>query len=137
VIREHKAALLARLRADPPMANIVIDGIVDPEAPPVLPPYVAVSTATNGFSVERESSETPTMLEFRIHVHSVGVDSDQAGYFSDHVFAQFAGWRPVVAGWAPQAVQHYRSLPVQPDASVNPAPQYITDVFTLTSRRAT
>lgn len=119
------------------MTNIVIDGIVDPEAPPVLPPYVAVSTATNGFSVERESSETPTMLEFRIHVHSVGVDANQAAYFSDHVLIQFAGWRPVVSGWSPQAVQHYRSAPVMPDTSVNPASQYITDVFTLTSRRAT
>jgi hypothetical protein len=136
VIREHKNALLARLRADTPMANIVIDGIVDPNAAPVLPPYISVSTATNRFSTERESSETPTVLEFRITVHSVGVDSEQAGYFSDRVFTQFAGWRPVVTGWAPQAVQHYRSMPVMPDATVNPATQYITDVFTLTSRRA-
>ena len=136
MIRAHKAALLARLRADPPMAHNVIDGIVDPEAPPVLAPYVAVSTATNRFTVERESSEIPTMLEFRVTVHSVGVDADQAGYFSEHVFQQFIGWRPTVTGWAPQAVQHYRSMPVMPDATVNPATQYITDVFTLTSRRA-
>lgn len=137
MIRAHKAALLARLRADPPMASNVIDGIVDPAAPPVLPPYVAVTVGTNHYDAERESSETPSMLEFRVTVHSVGVDADQAGYFSEHVLAQLAGWRPVVAGWAPQAVKHYRSMPAMPDTSVNPAPQYITDVFTLTSRRAT
>lgn len=136
MIRAHKNAVLGRLRADPPMASIVIDGIVDPNAAPVPAPYVSVTVGTNHFDAERESSETPTMLEFRITVHSVGVDADQAGYFSEHVLLQFAGWRPVVAGWAPQAVKHYRSMPAMPDTSVNPAPQYITDVFTLTSRRA-
>ncbi|MGO4583639.1 hypothetical protein AB4Z38_07090 [Arthrobacter sp. 2RAF6] len=137
MIRAHKAALLARLRADPAMVGKVIDGLVDPNAAPVLPPYVAVTVATNHFDAERESSETPTMLEFRVTAHSVGVDTDQAGYFSEHVIGQFAGWRPVVTGWAPSAVKHYRSMPAMPDTSVNPAPQYITDVFTLTSRRAT
>jgi hypothetical protein len=137
VIRAHKAAILARLRADPPMANIVIDGIVDPNAQPVLPPYVAVSMNSGRRTVERESSEQPTMAEFRITVHSVGIDADQAGYFAEHVFKQFDAWRPTVAGWTPQAVQHSRSAEVQPDTTVNPATQYITDVFTLTSRKAT
>lgn len=119
------------------MASIVIDGIVDPLAPPIPPPYVAVSMDSGRRTVERESSETPTAAEFRITVHSVGVDADQAGYFAEHVMGQLLGWRPLVSGWAPQAVQHFRSAPVQPDTSVNPAPQYITDVFTLTSRKAT
>lgn len=119
------------------MTNIVIDGIVDPLAPPVPPPYVAVSMDSGRRTVERESSETPTAAEFRITVHSVGVDADQAAYFAERVMGQLLGWRPVVAGWAPQAVQHFRSAPVQPDTSVNPATQYITDVFTLTSRKAT
>jgi hypothetical protein len=136
VIRAHKAAILARLRADTPMASNVIDGIIDPLAPVVPPPYVAVSMDSGRRTVERESSEQPTSAEFRIAVHSVGVDADQAGYFAEHVMAQLLGWRPTVTGWAPQAVQHFRSAPVQPDTTVNPATQYITDVFTLTSRRA-
>lgn len=119
------------------MANLVIDGIVDPAAPPVPAPYVAVQMDSGRRTVERESSEQPTSAEFRITVHSVGVDADQAGYFAEHVFAQLLGWRPTVTGWAPQAVQHFRSAPVQPDTTVNPAPQFITDVFTLTSRRST
>ena len=136
MIRAHKSAVLSRLRADPPMANIVIDGIVDPLAPVVPAPYVAVVMDSGRRTVERESSETPTSAEFRITVHSVGVDADQAGYFAEHVIGQLLGWRPVVAGWAPQAVQHLRSVPAQPDTTVNPATQYITDIFTLTSRRA-
>jgi len=137
VIRAHKAAILARLRADSPMASNVIDGIIDPLAPVVPPPYVAVSMDSGRRTVERESSEQPTSAEFRITVHSVGVDADQAGYFAEHVMAQLLGWRPTVTGWAPQAVQHFRSAPVQPDTTVNPATQYITDVFTLISRKAT
>jgi hypothetical protein len=119
------------------MANNVIDGIVDPAAPPVLAPYVSVSMDSGRRTVERQSSEQPTSAEFRITVHSVGVDADQAGYFAEHVMAQILGWRPTVTGWTPQAVQHFRSAPVMPDTTVNPATQYITDVFTLTSRRAT
>lgn len=118
------------------MANIVIDGIVDPLAPVVPAPYVAVAMNSGKRTVERESSETPTSAEFRITVHSVGVDADQAGFFAERVMAQLLGWRPAVTGWTPQAVQHSRSLDAQPDTTVNPATQYITDVFTLTSRRA-
>ena len=137
MIRAHTDALLARLRADQALANIVVDGIVDPTAPPILPPYVAVQVDSGLRSVERQSSEQPTQADFRITVQSVGVDANQARYFAEKVMAQFLGWRPVVAGWAPQAVQHRRSSPAQPDTSVNPPPQYISDVFNLTSRRNT
>jgi hypothetical protein len=118
------------------MAGIVVDGIVDPLAPVLPPPYVAVQVDSGMRRVERESSENPTQADFRIAVHSVGVDANQARYFAEKVMAQFLGWRPVVTGWAPQAVQHRRSAPMQPDTTINPAPQYITDVFNLTSRKA-
>jgi len=136
VIRAHVDALLARLRLDTAMAGIVVDGIVDPLAPVLPPPYVAVQVDSGMRRVERESSENPTQADFRIAVHSVGVDANQARYFAEKVMAQFLGWRPVVTGWAPQAVQHRRSAPMQPDTTINPAPQYITDVFNLTSRKA-
>ena len=119
------------------MAAIVVDGIVDPLAEVVPPPYVVVSMDSGRRTVERESSEQPTSAEFRITIHSVGVDAEQAGYFAEHVMAQLLGWRPTVTGWAPQAVQHFRSAPIQPDTTVNPATQYITDVFNLISRKAT
>lgn len=137
MIRAHVDALLARLGADAALAGKVIDGIVDPLAPPVPPPYVAVQVDSGVRTVERESSEQPTQADFRIITHAVGVDANQARYFAEKVLAQFLGWRPVVTGWAPQAVQHRRSSPVQPDTTINPARQYITDVFNLTSRRAT
>jgi hypothetical protein len=136
MIRAHVDALLARLRLDTAMAGIVVDGIVDPLAPVLPPPYVAVQVDSGMRRVERESSENPTQADFRIAVHSVGVDANQARYFAEKVMAQFLGWRPVVTGWAPQAVQHRRSAPMQPDTTINPAPQYITDVFNLTSRKA-
>ena len=136
MIRAHVDALLARLRADTALASIVVDGIVDPLAPVLPPPYVTMQVDSGVRSVERESSEQPTQADFRIAVHSVGVDANQARYFAEKVMAQFLGWRPVVTGWAPQAVQHRRSAPLQPDTTINPAPQYITDVFNLTSRKA-
>ena len=119
------------------MSAIVIDGIVDPLAPVVPAPYVAVSMDSGRRTVERESSEQPTSAEFRITIHFVGVDADQAAYFAERGMTQLLGWRPMVTGWAPQAVQHFRSAPVQPDTTVNPATQYITDVFNLISRKAT
>ena len=137
MIRAHTDALLARLRADSAMAAIVVDGIIDPAAAPLPPPYVAMQIDSGVRTVERESSEQPTQANFRITTHAVGVDANQARYFAEKVLAQFLGWRPVVTGWAPQAVQHRRSSPVQPDTTINPAPQHITDVFNLTSRRAT
>jgi len=137
MIRAHVDALLARLRLHAALATVVVDGIVDPANPPKDPPYVAVQVDSGVKSVERESSEVPTKADFRITVHSVGVDANQARYFAEKVHDQFlAGWRPVVTGWAPQAVQHRRSTPAQPDTSITPASQYITDVFTLTSRKA-
>lgn len=137
MIRAHVDALLARLRADAALTSAVVDGATDPNAAALLPPYVVVYVDSGVRSVERESSEQPTKADFRITTHSVGVDANQARYFAEKVMAQFLGWRPVVAGWAPQAVAHSRSQPVTADASVSPASQYITDVFSLTSRRNT
>lgn len=118
------------------MAAVVVDGAVDPNAAALLPPYVVVYVDSGARSVERESSEQPTAAEFRIVTHSVGADANQARYFAEKVMTQFLGWRPTVTGWAPQAVSHSRSQPVQADTSVSPASQYITDVFKLTSRKA-
>jgi len=84
---------------------------------------------------ERFSSITPTQADFRITCISVGVDVTQAEYFTECVMSQLlGGWVPVVNGWNPTAIQHQRTSPPQPDKSVNPATQYISDVFTLTTR---
>jgi hypothetical protein len=136
MIREHVDAILTRLRADSTLAGIVLDGAADPNEAVVLPPYVVVYVDSGTRSVEREASEQPTAAEFRIVTHAVGVDANQARFFADKVMGQFLGWRPTVTGWAPQAVQHSRSQPVQADTSVSPASQYIADVFKLTSRKA-
>lgn len=137
MIRAHVDALLARLRANTALASVVVDGIIDPASPPMPPPYVAVQVDSGVKSVERESSEVPTKADFRITTHCVGVDANQARYFAEKVQDQFlGGWRPTVTGWAPTALTHSRSFPAQPDTSITPASQYITDVFTLTSRKA-
>jgi len=136
MIRAHVDALLARLRANAALAAVVVDGAMDAAAPALLPPYVVVYVDSGVRVVERESSEQPSRADFRITTHSVGVDANQARFFAEKVMDQFLGWRPVVTGWAPQAVAHSRSQPVTADTSISPASQYITDVFKLASRKA-
>lgn len=137
MIRAHKQQILARLRSDTALASIAIDGAVDPKANPILPPYVVVYMDSGLRSVERQSSVTPTQADFRITTHCVGVDADQAEYFVEKVLSLLLGWTPVVTGWTPAAVQHRRTAPVQTDNAVSPPTQYISDVFSMTSRRAT
>lgn len=136
MIREHVDALLARLREDSALATIVVDGAVDPTAGVKLPPYVVVYVDSGLRSVERESSEQPTKADFRITTHSVGSDANQARFFAGKVLDKFLGWKPTVTGWDPRVVQHSRSFPVQSDTSIVPASQYLTDGFTMTSRKA-
>lgn len=136
MIRAHTDTLLARLEANTVLAGRVVDGLVDPAAPLLPPPYVAVQVDSGLRAVERHSSEQPTQADFRITVQSVGADANQARYFAEKVMDQFLGWRPEVAGWAPQAVRHRRTSPAQPDTSVSPPSQYISDVFNLTTRKA-
>lgn len=136
MIRAHKQQILSRLRSDAALAAVVIDGAVDPNAAPVLPPYVVVYMDSGLRQVERESSEQPTQADFRITTQCVGVDADQAEFFAEKVMALLLGWRPVVAGWSPQAVQHRRTAPVQTDNAVSPPTQYISDILSLTTRKA-
>lgn len=136
MIRAHKQQILARLRSDAALASIVIDGAVDPKADPILPPYVVVYMDSGLRKVERESSEQPTQADFRITTHCVGTDADQAEFFAEKVMGLLPGWRPVVAGWSSQAVQHSRTAPIQTDTAVSPPTQYISDVLSLTSRKA-
>lgn len=136
MIRALADQVLARLRASAPLSAAVIDGAVDPANPPFPPPYVVVYVNSGRRSTERESSEQPTRADSKIITHSVGVDANQARYFSEKVLEQLLGWRPVIAGWSPQAVAHDRSLPVETDKSTSPPTQYLTDAFTLVSRKA-
>lgn len=137
MIRAHKAAVLARLRSDTALASVVVDGAVDPNAPAVVAPYVVVFMDSGMRSVERHSSVTPTQADFRITIQSVGVDVEQAEFFAEKGLSLLLGWAPTVTGWAPVAIQHKRTAPPQTDRSVNPATQFISDVFSMTSRRAT
>jgi hypothetical protein len=136
VIRALASAVLARLEAAPALTGKVIDGAVDPEDPPFPPPYLVVYVNSGRRSVERESSDQPTRADSRIITHAVGVDANQARYWSEKVLEQLLGWRPVIAGWSPEAVAHDRSLPVETDKSTSPPTQYLTDSFTLVSRKA-
>lgn len=137
MIRAHVAALLARLRANPALTARVIDGAADPDDAALVPPFVVVYVDSGLRSVEREASEVPTKADFRITTHSVGVDADQARFFAEKVQDQLlGGWRPTVTGWAPQALQHSRTQPVTADTTVSPPSAYITDLFSLASRKA-
>lgn len=136
MIRALADQVLARLRASSPLSTVVVDGAVDPNDPEVKPPYVVVYVNSGRRSTERESSEQPTRADSKIITHCVGVDANQARYFSEKVLEQLLGWRPVIAGWAPAAIAHDRSLPVETDKSTSPPTQYLTDSFTLVSRKA-
>lgn len=136
MIRALAAQVKARLEANPVLAGKVIDGAVDPANPPFPPPYLVLYVNSGRRSVERESSDQPTRADSRIITHAVGVDADQARFWSEKVLEQLLGWRPVIAGWRPQAVAHDRSLPVETDKSTSPPTQYLTDSFTVVSRKA-
>jgi hypothetical protein len=133
---ELAAQVLARLEASSPLTGKVIDGAVDPDNPPLPPPYVVVYVDTGLRSAERASSDQPTRADSRIITHAVGVDANQARFFAGKVLDQLLGWRPVIAGWAPEAVAHHRSMPVDTDKATSPPTQYLTNAFKLTSRKA-
>lgn len=87
-------------------------------------------------SSERATADQPTRADSRIITHAVGVDANQARFFAGKVLDQLLGWRPVIAGWAPEAVAHHRSMPVETDKATSPPTQYLTNAFKLTSRKA-
>lgn len=136
MIRAFAAQVKARLEASPVLAGRVIDGAVDPKDPPFPPPYLVLYVNSGRRTTERQSSEQPTRVDSTIITHCVGLDANQARFWSEQVIAQLLGWRPVIAGWAPQAVAHDRSLPVDTDKSTSPPTQFLTDAFSVVSRKA-
>lgn len=136
-IRDHVAAFLARLQADPVFAGKVIDTNEPKDAPVRVPPYLVVYSDTGRASSERATSEVPNRLEFQFTVHAVGQDADQARAWAGKTFTLMAGWKPTVTGWRPTGVtKRKQPLPLQFDKTFTPALVYSVDIFDLVTRKA-
>jgi len=136
-IRDHVAAVLAKLNADPVFAGKVVD-TNDPKSATVRqPPYLVVYSDTGTAKVERATSERPTRLDFRFTIHCAGQDANQSRAWSGRVFNLLAGWRPTVDGYRPQGVaKQPQQIPLQFDKTFTPELVYSVDIYELVSRKA-
>lgn len=135
-IRDHPAALIARLEADPVFAGKVIDTNEPKDAAQRVPPYLVVYSDTGQVVNERATSELPHRLDFQYTIHAVGVDAAQARAWSGRLLG-LVGWRPDVAGWRPQGMTKKRQpLPLQFDKSYTPELVYSVDIFDQVTRKA-
>ncbi|HEX9226729.1 MAG TPA: hypothetical protein VF885_08730 [Arthrobacter sp.] len=135
-IRDHPAALIARLEADPVFAGKIIDTNEPKTAEQRKPPYLVVYSDTGKVVNERATSELPHRLDFQYTIHAVGADANQARAWSGRLLG-LVGWRPTVDGWKPQGMTKRRQpLPLQFDKSYTPELVYSVDIFDQTTRKA-
>jgi hypothetical protein len=140
-IRDHPAAVIARLRSHALLADSVIDGdnrSADPNTPPRPAPYVVVYANTGIDQFDRQSCEIPTRMHFIFQIQCVGEDANQARAFAGLVWGLLAGWRPTVAGWSPQALKRDANTPFFDvhDKDFSPEFIYTTDRYDLITTRA-
>lgn len=136
MIRDHAAAVLARLEAHTVLAGKVVDGGVDDTVDVKPPPYIVVFIDSGQRSTERMSNPSPERADFRVTVKSVGEDPNQARAFTDAVMTQLLGWRPTVAGYKVEPVQHGLSFAPERDTDFRPTVFEGSDDFTFTTRKA-
>lgn len=128
MIREMKAAVLARLRQDSVLASSTFEGVVTNR-----PNRYAAVFSDSGFrTAERFTGPQGTSSQ-SFTVHSVGTTPDQAQAIADRVFAQLLDWTPAVEGRVCRRMRHEASEPVQIDRDVTPPMFYGVDVFEVTS----
>lgn len=128
MIREMKAAVLARLRQDSVLASSTFEGVVTNRPNR----YVAVFSNSGNRTAERFTGSQGTSAQ-SFTIHSVGTTPDQAQAVADRVFAQLLDWTPTVEGRVCRRMRHEASEPVQIDRDVTPPMFYGVDVFEVTS----
>jgi hypothetical protein len=128
VIRAHKAAVLARLRADTKIADAVFDSGAD--SPSV--PYCVVY-ADQGTREQERLLATQSRATFVYTIHSVGSTPDEAQWMAERVYAQLLGFRPEIEGRSCWPIAAEASVPVRRDDDPHPALFFGVDEFRLSS----
>lgn len=128
MIRELVAAVLARLRSDPQLADVVFLGDVTgrPDR------YVVVYT-DQGHRTRDRIGGPSTAVNMTVTVHSCGSTVDQAQWVADRVFGLLLDWVPDLGGRTSWPTSHEVSQPAQKDSDVSPPVFYTVDVFDVVS----
>lgn len=130
-MRAHKAAILARLREEPRLANIVFDSDPDAESAAARPvQYVVVYSDTGSYEAERLTFNQ-TVAEYEYEIQCVHATNEAALAVAEAVMGQLMNWRPLVEGRSCWPIRHVSSDEVQRDRALNQF--YTDDVYVLRS----
>lgn len=131
MIRNHKQAVLDRLREDNVLTAVTFDGFVE-DAPER---YCVVYADSGQRSTERITG-LQSRSDFEYTIHSVGATVDQAQRIAERVYAQLMGFRPSVTSRQCWPITAQASQPVRRDED-SPVPVFFgVDVFRLSSTPA-
>jgi hypothetical protein len=128
--RAHTSALLAFLRADPGLKDVVFDGMVPGQAPSR---YVLVFAQSMDHEVDRMAGRQRP-LTARHTIHSIGQVPAEAQWLADKVSARLVGARIPVAGRRSSPVRHESGDPLRVDTGGNsPAVYFLADDYSWVS----
>lgn len=128
-IRQHKTAVLTRLREVPSMVDKVFEGRV----PARTEAYAALYTNTGRYPQDRFTGPQGATVTYTYWLHSIGSTPDQAQAIAERVLRQLLNWRPTIAGYGCSRMIHRASQPIQLDDTIRPPLFYCVDQFDLTS----
>lgn len=128
LIERHVAVVLARLKSDPQLVNVVFEGDVkgDPER------YVNVWHDT-GFFQQRSILGEHQDVDITFTIHGVGNDRWQATWVDGRVLALLNDWKPTVPGRRCWRLEPAGTQPVQKDDEVVPVKFFAVRRFVLHS----
>jgi hypothetical protein len=130
-IRDHAAAIQARLEQDSVLAGSTFQGIVTER-----PQRYCTFFLTSGARFADRLAGPDVAADFTVTVHSVGQDPTQAQAVAERVFAQLLNFTPTVAGRSCSWLRHTGSMATQIDETISPPLYYNADEFTFFSRPA-
>lgn len=119
------AALLARLRSDPQLANAVYEGVVT--SPPAR--YVSVYSGLGVDAGDRLAGPS-NVNDTTYTIHSVATSVEQAKWVAGRVRTLLLDWTPPIAG--ARRMRHPVSRSPQVDRDANPPLWYLVDQWDLT-----
>ena len=128
LIEQHVVAVLALIRAEEPLADLVFEGDVSGD------PDMSVNVwHDTGFYSAHDATDTPVDVEVTFTIHSVGKDRWQATWASGRVTAALLGVVPTIDGRRCWRIASAGSQPVGIDRDVSPPKFLAVDRFTLRS----
>lgn len=120
-------AVLARLRSDPQLAQVVFEGGAVNGKPER---YVVVWADSGARSSDRYDGVQVNVTK-TYTIHCVGSSPVQAKWVNERVVGLLVNWRPTVVGRSCQRLKHEVSRPLAVDRDVSPWLHYTVDQFDL------